>query len=247
MMTYVIPRDQFEIEADSWGGGIGLGLQSSGSHTVIIKEAIVPEGYVIPDFMMMPPAITPGVELHGNPMYLGKWTGFYHMDLVTHVIGAARAALDETERLWRDPPPRAGLFGAMNQKRHESEAGQRQFGLALSATDAAETILLGTGDQFTEYCRQWAEEKREFSRFDDTRLFAQAQIAGRMASEVVEQLFRINDSSQVGRRGQRLNRYLRDVEMYRGHISAQPDMALVGLGAGYFGVGGGPMGPRPVG
>jgi 3-hydroxy-9,10-secoandrosta-1,3,5(10)-triene-9,17-dione monooxygenase len=44
--------------------------------------------------------------------------------------------------------------------------------------------------------------------------------AGRLASEAVELIFH-SAGSTAAKRGQPLQRYFRDVAMYRGHISAQ--------------------------
>jgi 3-hydroxy-9,10-secoandrosta-1,3,5(10)-triene-9,17-dione monooxygenase len=109
-------------------------------------------------------------------------------------------------------------------KRIDSPDYQRNFGIALETTDAAEAILIRTGEMYSEYSRRFAEEGRPFSAEDDVRLWGQCQVAGRLAFDAVELLWRTADSSVVGRRGQRLQRYYRDVSMYRGHLAAQTDM-----------------------
>ncbi|MBO0692281.1 MAG: hypothetical protein J2P58_05240, partial [Acidimicrobiaceae bacterium] len=109
-------------------------------------------------------------------------------------------------------------------KRIESPDYQRNFGIALETTDAAEAILIRSGEMYSEYSRLFAKEGRPFTAEDDVRLWGQCQVAGRLAFDAVELLWRTADSSVVGRRGQRLQRYYRDVSMYRGHLAAQTDL-----------------------
>ncbi|MBO0691283.1 MAG: hypothetical protein J2P58_00165, partial [Acidimicrobiaceae bacterium] len=95
-------------------------------------------------------------------------------------------------------------------KRIESPDYQRNFGIALETTDAAEAILIRSGEMYSEYSRLFANEGRPFTAEDDVRLWGQCQVAGRLAFDAVE-LWRTADSSVVGRRGQRLQRNHRDV------------------------------------
>ncbi|MGO8893669.1 MAG: hypothetical protein ACLQB1_28880 [Streptosporangiaceae bacterium] len=59
-----------------------------------------------------------------------------------------------------------------------------------------------------------------FSREDDVRLYAMIQQAGQLAAHAVEIIFAAAGSS-AAKRGTRLQRYYRDMAMYRGHIAAQ--------------------------
>ena len=67
-----------------------------------------------------------------------------------------------------------------------------------------------------------------------------ASNACRMACEVVERLFHAAGAS-AGRQDQHLQRYFRDVEMYRLHIQSQPllpttrGQVALGLPGGVFG------------
>jgi 3-hydroxy-9,10-secoandrosta-1,3,5(10)-triene-9,17-dione monooxygenase len=97
---------------------------------------------------------------------------------------------------------------------------QRPYGHALALTDAAEGLLLHVAHCYTDYSRRWAETGQPFSRQDDVRLFAMLQQAGQLASQAVEVIFAAAGSS-AAKRGQRLQRYYRDVAIYRGHIAAQ--------------------------
>lgn len=220
-VNVVVPKAQCTV-LDDWGGDATLGMQASGSNSVKLESVVVPEHYVVdagrgnyatPDTMTDG---TPGTRLHGNPMYLGRLMGPYHASLVSVIVGAARASLDEyediiTTRKTLTTPP---------VPRHEHFDYQRPFGQALALTDAAEALLMRTLEIYMEYCRRWAADGTLITVEDNMRLWAMLQQAGRMASEAVETLFHTGGSAPA-RRGHRLQRYFRDVAMYRGHISAQ--------------------------
>jgi len=82
-------------------------MRASGSNSVRIENVFVPEhhvGYLAPGLAATPESMengTPGTRLHGNPMYLGRLAGPFHVTLVMPVVGAARAALDEYEEIIR--------------------------------------------------------------------------------------------------------------------------------------------------
>jgi 3-hydroxy-9,10-secoandrosta-1,3,5(10)-triene-9,17-dione monooxygenase len=158
---------------------------------------------------------TPGTRLHGNPMYLGRMMGPYHCSLVSVVVGAAWAALDEFETLmlrnrsladpsllWADHPDYL-----------------RPFGQALAMTEAAETLLHGVADRYASLCHRWQRDRTPITVEDNLRLWASAQQAGGLARQAVELLFQ-NSLSAPTKKGSRLDRYFRDVAMYSSHVSA---------------------------
>ena len=235
MVIFVMPREKVRV-LDDWGGEATLGMRASGSHSVEIRKVFVPEHLVIP----AKPALwanepmgdgTPGTKLHGNPMYLGRFIAPYHMSLVMPVVGAARAALDEFEdtvapRPTYHPPimPRLQHFDT-----------QRPFGYAMTLADSAEALLLTAAETYMQYYRRWANDGTPITLEDNVRLYGIVLTAGRLASEAVELLFH-NASSAAARRGHRLERYFRDVAMYRSHMSAQYLNIAAGIGRVHFGL-----------
>jgi 3-hydroxy-9,10-secoandrosta-1,3,5(10)-triene-9,17-dione monooxygenase len=206
---------------DDWGGDATLGMQASGSNSVTVTDVFVPEHHVVPTRALhaLPEDMvdgTPGTRLHGNPMYLGRMMGPYHASLVSPIVGAARAALDEYEAIITtrtttlDP----------TQLRADHFDFQRPLGEAMAKTDAAEAILHQGCQRYMDYCHRWSDEGTPISVEDNLRLWAMIQQAGKLASEAVEVLFHTSGSSTT-RRGARIQRYFRDVTMYRTHISAQ--------------------------
>ena len=219
-LTLVVPKNQLTI-LDDWGGDKTLGMRASGSFSVKVDDAFIPKSHTTYGYALWRQEATtakgtPGTRLHGNPMYLGRTSGPYHMSLVTPIIGAARAALDEfegiiTRRTARFPP---------DVPRFKHPDFQRTWGQARSLADAAEGILIAAGDKYTWQCRHWAETGTPVNIEDDLRLWGMVQHAGRLAGEAVDIVF-ANASSAATKKGQKIERYFRDVAMYRSHISAQ--------------------------
>ncbi len=234
-MIFVIPRAQLTVLPD-WGGDATLGMRASGSNSVKIDKVFVPEHLVIP----AKPALwsnepmdegTHGTRLHRNPMYLGRFIGPYHMSLVMPVLGAARAALDEFE----DNVVTRPTYHPPIMPRREHIDTQRPFGYALMLTDSAEALLMTAAETYMQYCRRWADTGQPISLEDNVRLYGMVLTAGRLASEAVEHLFH-NASSAASKRGQRLERYFRDVAMYRQHMSAQYLNIASGIGRVHLGL-----------
>ena len=213
-ITAVMPRDQVTV-LDDWGGGATLGMSSSGSNSVRVEEVFVPAHHAAPADWTHGETVAPGAALHG-PLYCGRIYGVYHAGLVIPVIGAARAALAEYEQIITTKltyfPPQI--------PRYTHPDYQRTYGHAVALTDAAEAIVLRAGDQYMELAQRWAQTGEPFTREDDVRLFSVIQQAGQLAAEAVQEIFSASSSS-AAKRGTRLQRYYRDVAMYRGHIAAQ--------------------------
>jgi len=231
----VVPRSKLRI-LDDWGGDQTLGMHASGSNSVEIKDAFVPAHHAVPlqGMFTRPEDMregTPGTRLHGNPMYLGRVSGPYHMSLITPVIGAAKAALDEYEDIIRSkkttfPPiiPRA-----------EHEDFQRALGQAMILTDAAENLLIRGAEVYMEMCERWAADGTPITVEQNLRLWAMMQQAGRMACDAVELLFK-NAGTSVTRKGSRMERYFRDVQMYRAHPSSLFENFWAPVGRAHLGL-----------
>lgn len=233
-IVVVVPKGEYTM-LDDWGGSETLGLRASGSNTVVLNDCFVPQTMVCDDinwFNFDVSRGTSGTRLHGNPMYLGRTAGFYHGELISAQVGAAFAALDEYERLMRTTKTRM----PPQVLRVENSDDLRILGLALEMADAAQAILIGAGEQYMEYCRLWDKQGRPFTVADDLRLWGQLQQAGKLCWEAVELLFRSADSSVVGRGDSRLQRYYRDLSMYRGHFAAQYDQLTPMFARAYLGL-----------
>jgi 3-hydroxy-9,10-secoandrosta-1,3,5(10)-triene-9,17-dione monooxygenase len=237
----VVPRDQYEILWD-WGDMADLGLQASGSNTVVIKDAWIPKHWlVLDDFRSYDQSNgTPGTRLHGNPMYLGTHGDMYHAGLVAPQVGAVRAALDEYEQVLRT----TRNFMGPPILQMEDRAFQTAYGLATELCDAAEMILIHSAEVHAEYAQRWADSGQPFSPEDDARLFGALQQAGRLAWRAMEQIW-TNGPVDEAKAGARLQRYYRDLSMYRLHVSARPLNLSPRIAQLHFGIAAEP--PPPTG
>jgi Acyl-CoA dehydrogenase, C-terminal domain len=219
-LTLAVPKKSLTV-LDDWGGDKTLGMRASGSFGVKIADAFIPKSHTTYGYGLWRATETtangtPGTRLHGNPMYLGRTSGPYHLSLVTPILGAARASLDEFEDIIKNRPARF----PPDVKRYQHVDFQRTFGQAVGLADAAEGILIAAGDKYMWQCRRWAETGRAIDLEDDLRLWGMVQQVGRLAGEAVDVIF-ANASSAATKKGQKIERYYRDVGMYRSHISAQ--------------------------
>jgi 3-hydroxy-9,10-secoandrosta-1,3,5(10)-triene-9,17-dione monooxygenase len=226
----LIPRSDLTM-LDDWGAGRMLGLNSSGSNTFVVDGAFVPDERVVTMERFFNPEIpTIGTELYDNPLYVGRPAGPYHTSLVTPIVGAARAALDE----FRDIIMVKSTSFQPQVPRYQFHEDQRAYGLAQAKSDAAEAILLHFADEYTARGRRAIDDGERIPVTQDARDWALVQQAGGLAADAVEILAHRSTSSNTGR-GTRLGRYLRDVTTYRQHISSQQGDFAVRNAAMYLG------------
>jgi 3-hydroxy-9,10-secoandrosta-1,3,5(10)-triene-9,17-dione monooxygenase len=240
-LAMLIPRRDLRM-LDDWGAANGtmLGLNSSGSNSFVVEDIFVPDPFAQPLTWFGEPEFTtqtPGFALHGNPLYLFRPAGPYHASLVAPAVGAARAAIDEFRSFIMVKPT---TFPPM-VPRYQFHEDQRVYGMAIAMTDAAETILHGFADQYTAAAARAARGEPALNAEQDVRWWAMLQQAGGLAASAVEMLAHRATSSATAR-GTRLGRYLRDVTLYRQHISSQQNDFAVRNAAFYLGVTGPWMG-----
>jgi 3-hydroxy-9,10-secoandrosta-1,3,5(10)-triene-9,17-dione monooxygenase len=234
-LSFVMPKKQLTV-LDDWGGDKTLGLRASGSNSVKIEDQFIPKSYVSYGYASWraPETTangTPGTRLHGNPMYLGRTSGPYQMSLVTQVIGAARAAIDEFETIIM----RREVRNQPGVARFQHPDFQRTWGQATSLADAAEGILIAVGDRYMWQCRRWAEQGIPASMEDELRQWTMVHHGGRLACEAVDIVF-CNASSAAAKKGQKIERYYRDAAMYKSHISSQILNFAAPLARAHFGL-----------
>lgn len=217
MRCVIIPREQVEV-LDDWGGERTLGLRGSGSNTVVVEDAEVPAHHTCAfDWLDHDyDAPSPGVRLHGNPLYLGPVAGYFHLALAAPIVGAAQAAVDEYEEIIgkRTMPFAPGL------RRRDDPFHQSDLGMAMTMTDSAEAICVHVGELHLQYCTDAVERGIPFTMEKDARLYGMCQRAAQLASEAIELLFRSAGTSAAAQ-GHPMQRYYRDAAMLRGHNSSQ--------------------------
>jgi 3-hydroxy-9,10-secoandrosta-1,3,5(10)-triene-9,17-dione monooxygenase len=226
----LIPRAQWKM-LDDWGDI--LGMRGSGSNTIVVDRARVPENHVIElDILNVDVSKgTPGSRLHGNPMYAGRCSSFFHGELSALMSGLGLAALDEYESIIRT---KNTLYPPIMLRREHHDY-QRAFGLAMGLVGAARQLAITTGERYMELCRRGYEGGVPFSLHEDLEMFAILEHGGRMVWEAVELLFRTS-SSAGAKNGQRMQRYYRDISIYRGHLSAQYEVVAERLARLHLGL-----------
>jgi 3-hydroxy-9,10-secoandrosta-1,3,5(10)-triene-9,17-dione monooxygenase len=240
MLLFVAPRSAWTV-LDDWGST--LGLKGSGSHSVRFENAHLPARYVLENAWLLdmdPTNGTPGSELHGNPMYRGRWMSFFQGELASVMTGAARGALDEYEALLRSRKTQRPPI----VDRAEDPDYQRWFGLALGRVATAEAALIQCAEQWMELCRASAEDAVPFTRADDMRLNVIAREALTLAWDAMAgQIFRTAGTS-AARNGERMERIFRDMAIGWGHFgTVLGDWAARELAREHLGLGG--QVPRP--
>jgi 3-hydroxy-9,10-secoandrosta-1,3,5(10)-triene-9,17-dione monooxygenase len=237
-VLFVATRDQFEVLPD-WGEGRFMGMQASGSNSVKLNGAFIPENRIIDIAMMTSsdyaPEGTPGVRLHGNPMYAGVLLGWFNTEFAAILSGTALAALDEFEQAAHSKPS----FSNPAMKRKQDPFVQDLFGHCRSLAQSAKALTLAAADLYLEQMVEAARAGRPITSRETFEVWGLAQQACRLAEEAVERLFHASGASS-GRRGNRIQRYFRDIEMHRIHVQSQPAITSArgrvdfGLASGLF-------------
>ena len=219
-VALVVARDKITVLPD-WGGDAAMGMQASGSNSVKLEGVFIPDHHFAPNpiFRLSNEGLpdgTPGTRLHGEGLFLGMIFAWFSCEFGAIFTGTARAACEEYERLLRVKP---GFLDPTQKRMHEGEY-QRLYGEAMCRTDAAEALTLSATRMHMELCDRWMKTGTPITAHDTMRVWAISREGCRSACEAVEMLFRTIGASVV-RRGDRLQRYFRDAQMYRVHVQSQ--------------------------
>jgi 3-hydroxy-9,10-secoandrosta-1,3,5(10)-triene-9,17-dione monooxygenase len=212
MLLFVAPRSEFEI-LDDWGEL--LGLKGSGSQSITFDHGAIPAHWGLEDTMMVDVDVsggTPGLRLHGNPLYNGRAMACFTMSLGAVMVGAAYQALDEYELLLDS---RQTIMPPIQPRRFDPDY-QRWFGSALAKIATAEAALLNCADQHMELCRR-AADGAPYTYGDDHRLGAIAREVMIQAWEIVQSEIYRTAGSAAAARGQRMERIYRDMSIGNSH------------------------------
>jgi len=194
---------------DDWGHL--LGMKGSGSQSIVFERGRIPAHFAIENAFMVDFDVsegTPGLRLHGNPMYAGRALACFTMTLAAILVGAAYNALDEYQLLLEKPTPIPPLV-----PRKLDLDYQRYFGRALAKISTAEAALMNCAEQHMELCRRFVDEGIPYTYGEDHRLGCIAREVMIQAWETVQSdLFRTAGSS-AGAKGQRLERLYRDMSI----------------------------------
>ncbi|MEV4211193.1 hypothetical protein [Micromonospora sp. NPDC049662] len=198
---FVVPRGGYTVLED-WTGVIGL--RGSGSNSIVLKDAFVPDHLLISiDDMQACDGHTAGTLLHDNPLYGGTYTGYSEGDITAVACGTALAAIDEYVRLVMKP-------NSSGQRRAAKQDYQRWLGNALSMADSAMAICVRGGQLYEEQASRSVKGVAPFDQKASLRLRSMYFTAQQLAAETVETLLRMAGSGAT-MDGQRMQRYSRDM------------------------------------
>ena len=225
----LVPRDQWTMLAN-WGGYIGM--RASGSNSVEMKGAWIPEHYLVREDFFNPNLSqgTEGARLHGNPMYAGGTLGFFQTEISSIMVGVGYAALDEYESIVTVRK----AFGPNALLQSQTPDYQRFYGIALGKVEAARHAVLGAAQEYMDIARLAMEGKRTYLRSDDLRLQAGMQQAAELSFDAVDMLFRAAATSASAKNGTRMNRYFRDISMARTNPGLQFELKAADLAKQLF-------------
>jgi 3-hydroxy-9,10-secoandrosta-1,3,5(10)-triene-9,17-dione monooxygenase len=229
----VVPRKDFSI-LDDWGDLIGL--KGSGSHSIVVEEALVPEHHTITfaEFLGFDRETTPGYELHGNPLYGGAFVPFAMGELNSVQVGNAQAAVDEFERLItkrRTWTPSVGDGPA----RSENKDYQRCLGLGIAYTDAASSIVERCGELYMDHAREAMVGGRPIDEERGFRIYGQLMTAHKLCWEAGDTVFRAASTSGA-RDGSRMQRLWRDLCAFRTNGIHQLDFKATSIAQAKLGL-----------
>ena len=213
MMLFIAPESEWEMLND-WGNQ--LGLKGSGSQSIRFEGGRIASHLALEDTSMIdvdPSNGTPGLALHGNPLYCGRALCVFTMSVAGLVIGGAYNALDEYENWMRNKltplPPMI--------KRTEDPDFQRWYGLAAAQIGTAEAAVMHCAERHMEYCRLQAAGERTYTWEDDLYLSTIAREAIIQAWQAVENHLYRTIGSSAAKSGERFERIYRDLAMAAGH------------------------------
>jgi 3-hydroxy-9,10-secoandrosta-1,3,5(10)-triene-9,17-dione monooxygenase len=213
VMLFIAPESEWEMLND-WGDQ--LGLRGSGSQSIRFEGGRLASHLVLEDTAMIdvdPSNGTPGLALHGNPLYCGRALCVFTMSVAGLVVGGAYNALDEYETWLRNKttplPPIV--------KRTQDPDFQRWYGSALAKISTAEAALMNCADRHMEFCRLQASGERPYTWEDDLHLSTIAREAIIQAWQAVENDLYRTIGSSAAKSGQRFERLYRDLSMAAGH------------------------------
>jgi len=205
---FVAPRSQWE-RLDDWGSQ--LGLRGSGSHSIAIENGHLAAHLALPGTSLLTAdasGATPGLRLHGNPLYAAPAPGLLSLQVAALAVGMAQGALDAYHEIVTAKttyrPPR--------MKRSESPDYHHWYGRATGMVATAEAATM-------QLAREWTTllNRRVLDHYEDMRFVTMISEIRKLCWTAVEDsLFRTCGSTSVNS-GERIERIFRDMSTLQTH------------------------------
>jgi alkylation response protein AidB-like acyl-CoA dehydrogenase len=127
----LIPREDFEI-VDDW---YTVGLKGTGSKTIVINDAFVPEGRTLAN-MALDDGQAPGRQINTHPMYGGISSANFTAAMAAPAVGAARGFLQLFEERLRSKSTNIDDGLLVNMSRYAQAAASIDSAQATSLMNA---------------------------------------------------------------------------------------------------------------
>jgi 3-hydroxy-9,10-secoandrosta-1,3,5(10)-triene-9,17-dione monooxygenase len=233
MLLFVAPKSEWTM-LDDWGHL--LGLKGSGSHSIVFDHGRIPAHWGVENTFMIdvdPSNGTPGLELHGNPMYAGRAIGPFTLSLAAVTIGAAYCALDEYALMMET---KTGPRPPMVPRKFDIDY-QRWYGEALTKIALAEAAVRNAAEQHMELCQRFVDKGIPFGFGDDMLIGSIAREAYLQAWETMQADIWRTAGSSAASRGQLMERIFRDMAMVNSHRNTVlRDWAFRAIAREHFGL-----------
>jgi 3-hydroxy-9,10-secoandrosta-1,3,5(10)-triene-9,17-dione monooxygenase len=237
-LVVLVPAGGYEM-LDDWGAT--LGMRGTGSNSVRVEDTFVPADYATEWIPTNENTRTPGLELHGNPLYMGRWKPGYSNESQAVLIGATKAALESYEDILKTRKlVRPGVIS--DRMRYMEVGHQRNFGHALVTVTCAEALLVRAGQMHHEHGERFLREGIPYTDKDEELITHLVRQAGTIATDGMDLIF-ASAGTQAAGDGEVIQRYFRDVSTIKTHASSQFLDNVPSLARLHFGISEAPRAP----
>lgn len=212
-ITFVVPRSGYTLR-DDWKDS--LGLRGSGSNTIDI-DTIIPESYVLQAPLFMPDIQggSIGSRLHGNAMFSVPLFPLTCAVMASVGVGAGWAAIDEYKQVLFSK--KAFKFGEEAPLMKDTEEFQTYLGLALASMHSAEAIVTRVAQLTMSYSVENVRQGAWSPEWDQQLVSMSIEALHQVWRAVQENIVTTIGTTSVARPEERLQRYLRDLQMLMSH------------------------------
>ena len=229
-LTFVVPAADVRIE-DDW---FVLGMRGTGSKTVVIDQAFVPERRSL-TLKSVEEQETPGSKVHANPLYHAPVMAFISIEVTGAAVGVALQAVEVLDEIARAKPVR-GRAGATQM---ESPIMRRRLAEAKSLAETARVLLLSEASRLMRMLEEYVPQGRKLSREEIGEYGLQNARIVDLCVGAVDHAFAAAGTSATFT-GHPLERCFRDIHMISTHTVLRVDNTAESWGLAHFGLGGPP-------
>ena len=206
-LIFIAPRSAYEV-LDDWGDV--LGLKGTGSNSIRMDNAEIPEHYALPGVLLptLDPTTAVGRRVHSNPLYTGSQVALYLLDGANLALGFVKGAFDEWEQLLLTKNVSLPPFGP----RSEDIDYHLWYGNVLKQLATAELALDGLIEAWMATARRGTWTQKEELWLNNTSF----EMYYGPCWKAMQTIFRTAGAHQI-RDGQRMARVWRDYSQFYAH------------------------------